>query len=67
MCYRVTMTVLVVIALILAILSVVASRDTMVVVGYALRFFTAMIPVLVVAGLLKWIFCAGKYCKCGKE
>ena len=67
MTYKVTMTVLVVIALILAILSVVASRDTMVVVSYALRFFTAMIPVLAVAGLLKWIFCAGKCCKCGKE
>ena len=39
----------------------------MVVVSYALRFFTAMIPVLAVAGLLKWIFCAGQCCKCGKE
>ena len=67
MCYKVLMTVLLVIAVILAILSLFASRDSMVVVSYALRFFTAMIPVLAVAGLLKWIFCAGKCCKCGKE
>jgi hypothetical protein len=61
------MTAIVVIALILAILSVVSSGDAMIVVSYALRFFTAMIPVLAVGGLLKWIFCAGKCCKCGSE
>lgn len=64
MCYKVLMTVLLVIALILAILSLFTSHGSMVIVSYALRFFTAMVPVLAVAGLLKWIFCTGSY---GKE
>ncbi len=63
MCYKVLMTVLLVIALILAILSLFASHGSLVIVSYALRFFTAMIPVLAVAGLLKWIFCTEKYGK----
>jgi len=54
------MTIIVLIAIILAILSVTFNREALTIVVVTSRFFEVMIPVLAVGALLKWIFCCGK-------
>ena len=60
MAYKALMTIIVLIAIVLAILSVTFNREALTVVVVTSHFFEVMIPVLAVGGLLKWIFCCGK-------
>ena len=64
MAYKVIMTTIVSVAIIIAMLSLIPNRYALEVVVYISRLFGLMIPVLAVGGLLKWIFFWGK---CGKD
>ena len=55
MAYKMIMTIIVAIAIIIAILSLIPNHFAVALVVFTSRFFAVMIPVLAVGGLLKWI------------
>jgi hypothetical protein len=63
MAHKVTLWIILAIALLLAVLSITFNRDALTVVVVASRFFEVMVPVLGVGALLKYLCCHGK-CKC---
>ena len=67
MACKVLMRTIVAIAVIIAILSLISNHYAIALVIFASRFFAVMIPVLAVAGLLKWIFFSDKCSKCAQH
>lgn len=61
MAYKLIMRAVVLIAIIVAILSLMSNYYAMVLVVFTSHFFAMMIPILAVGGLLKWIFFSGNY------
>lgn len=70
MCNKIYGTVVLLIALVLAVIVLNVSIDNIDSVMKVMKFFDVMIPVLAVGALVKYIFCGGKKCckgKCGTE
>jgi hypothetical protein len=69
---KIPVIVFVVIALVIAILSLMSDQNSQMYAAYATHFFVSIIPVLGTAALLKYIMCCGssksqgcsKDCKC---
>ena len=60
--YKALSLIFVAVAVIVAVLSLVASPKAVIAASYVNHFFVVMIPILGVAALLKYILCCNKKC-----
>ncbi len=66
MCQKLFVAVSIIVALVIAILGLFQQPGVQAFVAYATHFFVGLLPVLGVAGLIKYIgCCAKKGCGCG--
>lgn len=65
-CKKVISTVVIIVALALAIVVSVWHKEALTYIIFVSRFFDVMIPVLAVGGLIKYLICGGS-CNCGSD
>lgn len=67
MSHKIFSSVIVLIALVVAVLACTVSIDSMDSVMIVAKFFDVMLPILAVGALLKYLCCCGKCSKCGES